>query len=112
MHKDVIYKPPNEKGPTLASWNKDTVTLTIYVNDLLLVGQNKMQLKQLEDTLVRRFDTKYVTSRWYLGCKSLATDRKGRSPSCKHTTSSRYSRRTAWGSTRRCTRSESDRSHR
>ena len=57
-HKDEIHNPVTKKGPTLASWNKDTVIITIYVDDLLLVGQNKVLLKQLEEKLVRRFDTK------------------------------------------------------
>ena len=53
-----IYNPVTKKGPTLASWNKDTVILTTYIGDLVLVGQNKVLLKQLEETLLGRFDTK------------------------------------------------------
>ena len=53
-----IYNPTTNKGPTFASWNKETVLLTIYVDGLLLVGQNKVLLKQLEETLLGRFDTK------------------------------------------------------
>ena len=52
--------PTTKKGPTFTSWNKDTVILTIYVNDFLLVRQNKMLIKQLEEKRVRRFDTKYM----------------------------------------------------
>ena len=57
-HKNGIYNPGTKREPMLPSWNKDTVILTIYVDDLLLVGQNKVLLEQLEEKLVRRFDTK------------------------------------------------------
>ena len=67
-----IYNPVTKKGPTLASWNKDTVILTTYIGDLVLVGQNKVLLKQLEDKLVRRFDTKCM------GAVSLVLGHAGR----------------------------------
>ena len=51
-----IYNPTTKKESTFASWNRDTVILTIYVDDLLLVGQNKVLLKQLDEKPVRRFD--------------------------------------------------------
>ena len=57
-HKGGIHNPVTKKGPTFASWNKDMVILTIYVDDFLLVGQNKVLLKRLEEKLVRHFDAK------------------------------------------------------
>ena len=52
-HKDGIYNPVTTKGPTLASWNKDTVILTIYADDRLQVEQNKVLVKQLENLELR-----------------------------------------------------------
>ena len=59
-HKDEIHNPVTKKGPTLASRNKDTVILIIYVDDRLMMGPNKVLLKQLEEKLVLCFDTKYM----------------------------------------------------
>ena len=59
-HKDGIHNPVTKKGPTLASRNKDTVILIIYVDDRLMMGPNKVLLKQLEEKLVLCFDTKYM----------------------------------------------------
>ena len=43
-----------------ASRNKGTVIFTIYVEDNLLLGKNRVLLKKPKEKLVRRFDIKCV----------------------------------------------------
>lgn len=57
-HTNGVNNPATKKGPTFASWEKDAGMLTICADDLLLVGQNKMLLKKLEEKPVRCSDTK------------------------------------------------------
>lgn len=53
-----ILQLHTKHGRAFVTSKKDTAILTIYVDDLLPVGQNKVFLKKLEEKLVRRFDTK------------------------------------------------------
>ena len=109
-----IYNPTTNKGPTFASWNKETVLLTIYVDDGLLEGQNKVLLEKLEEKLLRRFDTKCMGDVSMVRGMQVTRDREKETlnNSQTHYTKSVPEMYTAWRSVNRCTRSESGQNYR
>ena len=106
-HKDGIHNPVTKKKPTRASWNKETATRTFCFDDLLLVGQSKVWLQQLEETLVRLSDTKCMGDvSLVLGMKVTRVRKNGTLTISQAHHTSRYSRRTAWRSANWYTRPE------